>query len=188
MLIETHHIQSGFYYTYGFIQNDYPRGTQHGTGFGQRFVVQAHVNLIRGKNRDGRTARDYSFQVKTVGNAAAVFIYQFTKRDAQWKFVVAGLVHVAGEAEYLGTGGFFSAYGGVPLAAPVYDMGYIGQGFHVVYYSGSVVQTLYGRERRFYPRMSPAPFQRGQESGFLTADIGSAAAMHDYIDIDTFSK
>ena len=93
-------------------------------------------------------------------------------------FEVAGLLHVAADAEDAGAGVVRRAELGVRRAAHVHDVLHVAERLHVVHDRRAHVETEHGGEiRRLDARIGALAFERFDQAGFLAADVGAGAAM-----------
>ena len=107
---------------------------------------------------------------------------QLFQRDRHSFFDIARLVHVAGDAEQLGSGIPFAPDAGEPFCAAAQNVRRNGNGFDIVHGAGTAIQAGIGRERRLQARLALLAFQAFQQRGFLATDI-SACAVAD-IDVE----
>ena len=70
-----------------------------------------------------------------------------------------------------------------PLDATIKDVRKIRKRLDVINDSGTTVQALHRRKWRFLPRMAAFPFQRFDQSRFLTADISARAGMENNVEV-----
>ena len=164
-----------------------------GGGAERRFLVAAAVEIHQqrvgligaGRNqRHRRAARNDREQiVPAAAHAAGMAIDQFAQRNAHGLFDIARPLDMAGNAIELGAGVVLPADAGEPGRAAPHDVGHLGDGLDIVDGGRAAVEAHIGRERRLQPRLALLAFEAFQERGFLAADIGAGAVMHDEIEI-----
>ena len=113
----------------------------------------------------------------------ACFSISSRMRDAHGFFDIAGLVHMAGDAEHLGAGIVGPADAGEPFRAAPQDGRRHRDGFHIVHGGRTAIDADIGRERRLHARLALFAFQAFEQRGFFAADIGAGAVMDIEIEI-----
>ena len=106
-----------------------------------------------------------------------MFLDQLAKRNAHFLFDIAGIVHMAGDAEQLGACVAVLAETGEPVGAAAQDRRHDGNGFDIVDRGRAAIEAGTRRERRLQARLALLAFQRFDQRGFLAADIGAGPAM-----------
>ncbi len=136
--------------------------------------------LVAAHDLGGRAARDHGLEGAAGLRSAAEVVEQFTHRHfAHLDLIVAGGLHVAGDAEDTGSGIAGSADPGVFLAAHVDDVLDVAEGLHVVDDGGAHVEPHRGGKiGGLDARVRALAFQRLDQSGLLAADIGAGSPVH----------
>src|SRR6516162_4471206 len=109
---------------------------------------------------------------------------QFAERNAHRLFDVAGPLDLAGNAVELRAGIIGPSDAGKPGSAAAHDVRHLRDGLDVVHRGWAAVESHIGREWRLEPRHSLLAFETFQERGFLAADIGAGAMVHDDVEIE----
>jgi len=87
---------------------------------------------------------------------------KFAQRNAHGFFDVAGPFNVTGDAEELGAGIVRTTYTGKPRGAASQDIGYDGDGLHIVDGRRTTIKPDICRERRLQPWLPFLAFQAFQ--------------------------
>src|SRR5580658_3617329 len=104
---------------------------------------------------------------------------QFAQRNSHRLFDVARPFDTAGNAIKLGAGIVGPADTGEPGGAAAHDVGYLRDGLDIIDGGRTAIEADIGGERRLEPRLPLFSFETFQERGFLAANIGAGAVMHD---------
>ena len=129
-------------------------------------------------------ARDDGEQVvPAAAHAARVPIDQLAQRNAHRLLDVAGLHHVAGDAEQLGAGVVLPADAREPGGAAAQDVGHLRDRLHVVDRGRAAIEAHIGRERRLEPRLALLALEALEQRGLLAADIGARAVVDVEIEV-----
>ena len=116
MLVEGAEALDGADQVGGFVHHDHARRAQAGFVFAQRVEIHQHIVAYAfGDHRRGGTAGDDGQQiVPAAAHAAGMAVDEFAQRHAHFFFDVAGLVHMALQAEDFGAGILGAAEAGEP--------------------------------------------------------------------------
>ncbi len=151
------------------IHDDQAAGAHDGAQFGERLVVQRHVQVLLGNAAAGRAADLGGLEGLAAGDAAADVVDQIAERHAHRHFDEARVFDRAGQGEDLSALAPFSALGGVPAAAAEDDRRDVGIGLDVVEHRGLAPETLLGREGRTGTRLAAIAFDRRQQRRLFAA-------------------
>ena len=105
------------------------------------------------------------------------------KVNAHFLFDIAGLVHMARNAEQLGADIVGAADGIEPGGATAQDCAADGDGFHIVDGGRRAIEADVGREWRLHAGLALLAFEAFEQGGFFAADIGAGAMVHVEIEI-----
>ena len=179
MLVEGAEALDGADQVGGFVHHDHARRAQAGFVFAQGVEIHQHIVAYAfGDHRRGGTAGDDGQQiVPAAAHAAGMAVDEFAQRHAHFFFDVAGLVHMALQAEDFGARILGAAEAGEPGGTAAQNGGRDGDGFDVIDRGGAAIEADGGGEWRFHPRHALLAFQALDQRGFLAADIGAGAAM-----------
>ncbi len=108
---------------------------------------------------------------------------ELAERDAHFLFDIAGLVHMARNAEELGAGVVRTAETGEPVGTTAQDSRGDRNRLHVVHRGRRAVETDIRRERRLEARHALLALKAFEEGGFFAADIGACAVMNVEIEV-----
>ena len=108
---------------------------------------------------------------------------QFAQGHAHLFFDIAGLVHMAGDAEHLGAGIVGAADTREPFGAAAQDGGRHRDALDIVDRGGTAIEPDIGGEWRLQPRLALLAFQRFQQRCFLAANVSARAVMDIEIEI-----
>ena len=143
-------------------------------------VLALQFELLAGlENFRGRTAGDDGLELPPVQQAAADVVDQLAHRDlADFDFVIAGLLHVAADAEDARAGVVRRAELRVFRAAHLDDVLHVAERLDVVHDGRAHVEAEHRREiRRLDARIGALAFERFDQAGLLAADVSARAAM-----------
>ena len=185
MLVEIREARDGADDVGGFVHHDHARRAEPGL---QRLqAVEVHRQVLAFARRDAGHRRaagnDGKQIVPAAAHAACVMLDQLAERHAHLLFHVAGLVHVAGDAEDLGAGVVGPAERGEPGGAAPEDVGHDRDGLDIVDGGRRAVEPDIGREWRLQPRHALLAFEAFEQRGLLAADIGAGAVMQIKIEV-----
>ncbi len=90
--------------------------------------------------------------------------------------------------EKLGPRALLRAEAGEPFRPLEYYIRKIGEGLHVVYDRGALIQAHRRREGWFKPRLSPLALQRLEHARLLAADVSACSPVEDDIQVVAFSQ
>src|SRR5208337_197500 len=131
--------------------------------------------------RHRRSARnDRQEVIPTAAHAAAMLVDQLAQRDAHFLFNIAGLIHMAGDAEEFRAGVVRPAKLGEPLTAAPENIGHDSDGLDIVDGCRRAPQAGIRREGRLQPRLSLLAFKAFEKGRFLPADVSARAV----VDVD----
>ena len=153
----------------------------HGDVHDAEFTAVLELELFIGTQHFGGTAaRDDGFQFAAGFETAAEDVDDFAHGDlTDFDFVVAGLLHIAADAEDAGAGVVRRAELGVFRAAHLDDVLHMAEGFHVVHDGRAHVEAERRREiGGLDARVGALAFEGFDEAGLLAADVGTGTAMH----------
>ena len=128
--------------------------------------------------RHRRAAGDDRQQiVPAAAHAAGMPLDQLAQRDAHLLFHIAGLVHMARDAEQLGARVVGLAEPGEPGRPAPQDVRHGGDGFDVVDGCRRAPQARIGGEGRFQARLALLAFEAFELGCFLAADVSAGAVV-----------
>src|SRR5665213_3535783 len=185
MLVEISQPLDRLHHIGGLVHHDHSRGAK--TGLLCFEAVEIHQHRVAdgfGNQGHRSTARNHRQKiVPATAHAAGVLLDQFAQRNAHLVFHIAGLVHMARNAEDLGAGIVGPANAGKPISAAAQDGGRDRDAFHIIDSGGAAIEAHIGGEWRLQPRLALFAFQRFQQRGLFTTDIGTGAVMDIEIEI-----
>ena len=118
---EIHEVLGHIDHAGAFVHHDHSAGSHDGAGFGERFIVDWHVEEFGRQASAGRTASLHRFEFPALGNAAANFENHFAQGYAHGHFHQAGVLHAPRQRENFGAFALFRADLRVPVAAIAND-------------------------------------------------------------------
>jgi hypothetical protein len=135
-------------------------------------------DLLGRHHRHRRAAGDHRLQiVPAAAHAAGNALDQLAERNAHRLFDVAGLVHMAGDAEQLGAGVVRAGRCRRTRRRRGAGCRHHRDRFDVVDRGRAAIEADIGRERRLQPRLALLAFEAFEQRGLLAADIGAGAVM-----------
>ena len=171
----------------GFVHHDDRRGAEPAAHRAQTVEIHQHVvaDRFRDQRHRGAARNDRQQVVPAAAHAAGIFVDQFPQRNAEFFLDIAGLVHMAGDAEHFLPRVVLPPEAGEPRRAAAQDRRRHRDAFDVVHRGRAAVQPDAGRERRLHPRHALLALEAFDQRRFLAADIGAGAAMQEHIVIVT---
>src|SRR5690606_4549835 len=196
VLVEGVDVGEGLDHVDGIVHDDDAAGAAHGADHGER--VEVHGNVLdapivfdagaglaleafaEAEDFRGRAAGDDGLEGATGQRSAADDVEQLAHGDgAGGALVVAGALHVAGDAEDAGAGVVGRADLGVGLAADVHDVLHVAEGLDVVDDGRALVEAEHRREvGRLDAGVGAFAFEGLDEAGLLATDVGAGAAVN----------
>ena len=171
------------------VHDDHRRGAEAGLAprAAQSKSISTSSQIDFGMHRHRRAARDDRQQiVPAAAHAAGMLLDQLLQRDAHLLLDVAGLVHVAGDAEQLGAGVLRPAERREPGGAAPQDGRRDRDRLDVVDRGRAAVEADRRRERRLQARLALLAFEALEQRRLLAADIGAGAAMQ--VDVEIVAR
>ena len=150
-------------------------------------AVEIHGQVVALAGRDARHRRaagdDGEQIVPAAADAAGVAVDQLAQRHPHLLLDIAGLVHMAREAEELGAGVVGLAERGEPGRAAAEDIGHDRDQLDIVDGGWRAIEPDIGREWRLQPRHALLAFEAFEQRRLLAANIGAGAVMQIEIEV-----
>ena len=174
------------------VHDDDTAGAGHGTTLGHGVEVHGDVHdpdlatvlefvlLVGAQHFGGASAWDDAFKFAAGKQSTAEIVDDLTHGDfADLDFVVAGLLHVATDAEDPGSGVVRRAQFGILRATHLDDVLHMAEGLDIIHDGRAHVETeCSGEIRRLDARIRALAFQRFDQTGLFAANVGAGAAVH----------
>ena len=179
MLVEIGQARNGLHHVGALVHDDDARRAKTGSGLFQRIKIHGDGVADRLRHHRGRgPARDHRQQIVPAATHTAGMLFdQLAKRNAHFLFDIAGIVHMAGDAEQLGACVAILAETGEPVGAAPQDRRHDGDGFDIVDRGRAAIEAGARRKWRLQARLALLAFQRLDQRGFLATDIGTCPAV-----------
>ena len=163
-----------------FVADQQRAGTQRHAGLAERVKIHRGILQAGRDDRAAGTAGLGQLEGCAVLSSPGVDGDHFAQGDAHRHFDQTGDIDIAQDGVDLGAGAAGRAELAVPVRAVAQDGRHIGQGFNIVDQGGFAPQTIGGRVGRAGARFTAFAFDRFDQGGFFTADIGAGAG----VDVD----
>ena len=169
----------------GLVHHDHARRAQARLVLAQRVEIHQHVvaDMLGQQRRGGAAGNDAEQVVPAAAHAAGIALDQLPHRDAHLGFHVAGLVHMALDAEDLGARVLRPAEAGEPGATAAQDGRNHRDGLDVVHRGGAAIEADRRRERRLQPGHALLALEGFDERRLFAADIRTGTAMQVEVEV-----
>src|SRR6476659_10499974 len=158
------------------------RRPQHGAGFGQGLVIEAHVEMSGGEHRRGGSARGPGLERAPAEDTAGQVLEHDAERRPQRNLEVAGPLDLATDRDHLRPGGLLGPELAEPIRASHDDVRDVHQRLDVVDHGRRCEEALDGRERRAQPRLTAEALERVEQRRLLAADVRAGPPMQHRVD------
>src|SRR5215510_13261911 len=111
-----------------------------------------------------------------------MLIDEFSTGDPHRHFIVSWPLDMSADTEHACPGAFgWRSDGGEPFGTPVDDVWKVRERFDIVDDGRFVIQAMRGGKRRFDPGQPALAFQRFEQGGLFSTDVGAGATMDPHI-------
>ncbi|GMT31566.1 hypothetical protein PFISCL1PPCAC_22863, partial [Pristionchus fissidentatus] len=172
------------------VHHNHGGSSESGLGGDERVKVHQHVvaHALGHERNRGSSGDDGQQVVPAANDAAAVALDELLERDGHLLLHRARVIHLARDAEQLGSPVSLPSKAGEPLSSSAADGGRDGDRLHVGNSRGTAEETNIGGERRLQTGLALLAFDRLDKSRLLSANVRSHSTVDKDVEVVASSE